>query len=65
VGSWAASYNAATALTNSYAGVVPGQTQLIIGYTTAGGTPRLNGTIKRFAYYNRRLANTELTAITS
>jgi hypothetical protein len=64
-GSWAASYNAAAALTNSYAGVVPGQTQLIIGYTTAGGTPRLNGTIKRIAYYPRRLANTELSSITS
>jgi hypothetical protein len=32
---------------------------------TGGGTQFLNGTIKRFAFYPRRLANTELQSITA
>jgi hypothetical protein len=39
-------------------------TQLLIGRNQINSTP-LNGTIKRIAYYPRRLANTELQAITS
>ena len=31
----------------------------------SGGSQFLNGTIKRFAYYNRRLSNAELQGITS
>ena len=46
-------------------GVIQGP--LLIGQSpfASGQNQRLNGTIKRIAYYPRRLANTELTAITS
>jgi hypothetical protein len=36
-----------------------------IGFDIALNVNRLNGTIARIAYYPRRLANTELTSITS
>jgi hypothetical protein len=48
------------------AGTVPvGLSQIQIGAGVSAATSSLNGTIKRISYYNRRLANTELQAITS
>jgi hypothetical protein len=44
--------------------VLPIVNRLFIG-TTQPNSTFLNGTIKRFAYYNRRLANTELVGLTS
>ena len=38
--------------------------QMAIGATRLGASP-INGHIQRIAYYNRRLANSELTALTS
>jgi hypothetical protein len=55
----------ATLATDS-AGTVPvGLTQMQIGAGLTAATSPLNGTIARIAYYNRRLANTELQGITS
>jgi hypothetical protein len=45
-------------------GVLPTVDRLSIGLS-ALNTLYLNGTISRIAYFNRRLANTELTALTS
>jgi hypothetical protein len=59
----ASSINGSAASVGALAGV-PNATLLSIGaQVSAGGL--LNSTIKRIAYYNRRLANTELTALTS
>jgi hypothetical protein len=44
---------------------LPIPTTLRIGAGSTGASDFMNGTIKRLAYYNRRLANTELTALTS
>jgi hypothetical protein len=54
------------AVTLDTSGTVPvGMSRLGIGSRFVGSTSPLNGHIKRIAYYNRRLANTELTAITN
>jgi hypothetical protein len=63
INDFASSLNGAAAVTDTSGTVPTGMTTLGIG-VRLGGT-FLNGTIKRLAYYNRRLANTELTAITS
>jgi hypothetical protein len=60
---FAFSANAGTVQTDT-SGTLPFVTQMQIGGLTSASNP-LNGTISRIAYYNRRLANTELTAITS
>jgi hypothetical protein len=60
---YAFSVNGQTPLTDTSV-IVPIVTQLLIG--AYGSNPGiLNGTIKRIAYYPRRLANTELQGITS
>jgi hypothetical protein len=55
--------------TNTGVGSIAPHTQLIIGGAASsfsyGANSSLNGTIKRIAYYPRRLANTELQGITS
>jgi hypothetical protein len=58
----AATLNAGTVGTDTSA-LIPVVGQMLIG--AGDGALRSNCTIKRIAYYNRRLANTELTAITS
>ena len=60
---WAASYAGGNALLNSYAGVIPNQNTLLIGYSTNGGF-QLNGTIKKLAYYPKRLSDAELQEMT-
>jgi hypothetical protein len=65
VNDFALSINGATVLTDAI-GLVPNPASLLIGArNSASPTNQLNGTIKRIAYYNRRLANTELQGITS
>jgi hypothetical protein len=55
----------ATLVTDS-AGTVPvGLVRMQIGASVAAATNPLNGHIARIAFYPRRLANTELTAITN
>jgi hypothetical protein len=63
VDDFAASSNGGAAATDT-SGLVPNVSQIALGATTTG-IARWNGTIARIAYFNRRLANTELTAITS
>jgi hypothetical protein len=47
-------------------GSVPVVNQAWFGQSETGGnTLMLNGTVKRISYFNRRLANTELVALTS
>jgi hypothetical protein len=60
---FATTRNGATPATDT-SGTVPAVSQAAIG-GTIGLTRSLNGHVYRIAYYNRRLANTELTAITS
>jgi hypothetical protein len=62
-GDFALSLAGATAVTSS-SGSVPIVNQMLIG-NSATSASVLNGNIKRITYYNRRLANTELTALTS
>lgn len=61
---FALSLSGGAAVTDSV-GSVPNADRLILGANGAGTASFLNGTISRIAYYNRRLANTELTALTS
>jgi hypothetical protein len=51
------------AVSTDTSGTVPSVNQFSLGGGSGAGI--LNGHIQRIAYYNRRLANTELTAITS
>jgi hypothetical protein len=60
---FALSYNGETPLTD-LAGTIPVTNRLTIGGRNDSITIQ-NGHIKRFAYYPRRLANTELQGITS
>jgi hypothetical protein len=63
-GDFAASANGAAAVTDSTNLTIQNQAnQLQIGNNAGGNV--LNGSIKRISYYNRRLANTELVALTS
>jgi hypothetical protein len=62
---FAASFNGTSAITDSSGSVLSGAVELDIGYARSAPTEPLNGTIARIAYYNRRLANTELQGITS
>jgi hypothetical protein len=61
---FAVSLNGGAASTDT-SGTVPIVNQLSIGDLETGTNRRMNSWIKRIAYYNRRLANTELTALTS
>jgi hypothetical protein len=45
--------------------LLPVVDRMFIGNGATGSGASLNGTIARFAYYNRRLANTELVGLTS
>jgi hypothetical protein len=63
INDFASSLNGAAAVTDTSGTVPTGMTTLGIG-VRLGGT-FLNGTIKRIAFYPRRLANTELQGITS
>ena len=45
--------------------VAVGMTELDIGYARSATTEPLNGWVSRIAYYNRRLANSELQGITA
>jgi hypothetical protein len=63
-GDFAASANGAAAVTDSTNLTIQNQAnQLQIGNNAGGNV--LNGTISRISYYPRRLANTELVALTS
>lgn len=62
VNDFAASRNAGTVATD-LAGILPVVSQLRIGSNAGGATT--SGYVKRIAYYNRRLSNTELQGITS
>jgi hypothetical protein len=59
---FSATANGGTTITDTL-GSVPVVSQAVLG--NAAGIGALNGHLIRLAYYNRRLANTELTAITS
>jgi len=63
-GSYGASYNGASALTNSFSNVVPNVSTFQIGGAT-GGANALNGHIKKLSYYPQRLTNIQLQALTS
>jgi len=63
VNDFAMSFNGASASTDT-SGTIPTVTQMQIGgFTATSGC--LNGTIKRIAYYPKRLSNSQLQAITS
>lgn len=62
---FATASNGANAVTDTSGTVPNGMTVLGIGAATYTSTVQLNGHILRIAYYNRRLTNAELTAITS
>jgi hypothetical protein len=64
VNDFAGTSNAGTVATDTSGAVPVPLTTANIGRNGVGGE-FLNGTIKRIAYYPRRLANTELTSITS
>jgi hypothetical protein len=56
--------NAGSAVTDT-AGLVPaGVNRLSIGFVDVGNAQHLNGTLRKLAYYPKRLANAELQAIT-
>jgi len=60
---YASSFNGATAVTATTAGVLPSDlARMYIGSLTGSGS--LNGHIRQLAYYPRRLQNSELQAIT-
>lgn len=62
--SFAASANGGTAVTDS-SGTIPTVSTLTIGGFSNDPTLRMNGHIKRLAYYPKRLSDIELQAITS
>jgi hypothetical protein len=64
VNDFAVSTNGGTVATDT-SGLVPVVNQMRLGAGVGVGDTVLNGTISRIAYYPRRLANTELTALTS
>jgi hypothetical protein len=64
VNDFAASVNGASVAVDTSGNVPTGLTTARIGQNVVSGA-YLNGNIARIAYYNRRLANTELTALTS
>jgi hypothetical protein len=63
VNSFASSANGGTIATDT-SGTVPTVNRLYLGATATGGTT-LNGHISQIAYYPRRLANSQLQAITA
>ena len=63
VNDFAASVNGGTVSTDT-SGAIPVVDRLAFGVNTAG-IGALNSTIKKLAYYPKRLSNTELQAITS
>jgi len=63
VDDFAVCMNAGTVATDT-SGALPIVSQLFIGQRTAGAVA-LNGTVKRIAYFNRRLADSELQGITA
>jgi hypothetical protein len=63
INNFACSFNGA-AVVDDTSGILPVVDRAYIGLGATGATP-INGTISRIAYYPRRLANTELTALTS
>jgi hypothetical protein len=60
----AVSRSGASVVTDTSA-LMPVVDRMFIGNGALGSGATLNGHIKRIAYYNRRLANTELTTLTS
>ena len=65
VNDFALSINGATALTDTTGSVAAPASMLIGARNSASPSNQLNGTIKRIAYYNRRLSNAELQGITT
>ena len=61
---FAASANASS-ITSASSGVLPSVSRMLIGVAGYSATTALNGTIKRIAYYPRRLSNSELQGITN
>jgi hypothetical protein len=64
VGDYASSTNSGTVVTNSFASALPSFGSLFIGAISTGAT-NLNGTIKKLAYYPKRLTNEELQGVTT
>ena len=62
--SFARSLNGATVQTDSSGSVPTGLNVLRLGWDDTA-SPTLNGHLRRFAYYNRRLSNSELQGITA
>jgi len=60
-----ASYNGATAVTDTSGSVSNTVTQLTIGYATSSPLELLNGHIRQLAYYNTRLPNAQLQTLTA
>jgi hypothetical protein len=63
--SFAATANGGAVATDAVGTVPTSMVSFVIGAGSLSGAASWNGTIARIGYYNRRLANTELTAITS
>jgi hypothetical protein len=62
--SYPISVNGTTVQTNTTTGFISGVNQLLIGFATITASP-LNGTIKKLAYYPKRLTNAELQGLTT
>lgn len=63
---FASSFSGGTVQTDTTGSVVSGATQMTIGYATSGsGTEVFCGHIRSIAYYNTRLPNTQLQALTA
>lgn len=66
VNDFGASYNGATAVTDNSGSISNTATQLTIGYATSGaGSEIYSGHIRFIAYYNTRLPNTTLRALSA
>lgn len=66
VNNFGASYNGATAVTDTSGSVSNTATQLTIGYATSGGGSEIySGHIRYIAYYNTRLPNTTLPVLSA
>jgi hypothetical protein len=59
------SVNGSTATTDTSVALPSAASQAIIGASATGVAAFLNGTIKRLSYYPKRLANTQLQALTT
>jgi hypothetical protein len=63
VGDYASAFNGATAVTNTFGGLIPTVEKLNIGSRSTGNN--INGHIRKIAFYPKALSATELQALTS